>query len=76
MKEDEDVELFVQGLENDLLQAVIPKAWWKIILTTRLTPTLKGLIEDLQVDSAYDFEAVKAHLLHCVGQTPTGNFSI
>ena len=69
MRPTDNVELYVQGLENDLQQATIPRDRWKLILTTRLTPVLQDLVSDLQVDHTADFEDVKARLLDCVGQT-------
>ena len=71
MRPTNDVELYVQGLENDLQQATIPRDCWKFTLTTRLTPVLKDLVSDLQVDHTADFEDGKARLLNCVGQTST-----
>ena len=38
MRPTDDVKLYVQGLENDLMQATIPRDRRKLILTTRLTP--------------------------------------
>ena len=71
MTRHDDVELYIQGLENDLQQANIPLNRWKLILTTRLTPILKDFIRDLQADPAYTFADVKSRLLDSVGQTPT-----
>ena len=71
MTRHDDVELYIQGLENDLQQANIPLNQWKLILTTRLTPSLKDFIRNLQADPAYTFADVKARLLDSVGQTPT-----
>ena len=40
----DDVELCVQGLENDLQQATLPRDCWKLILTSRLTLVLKDFL--------------------------------
>jgi len=44
MTRQDDVELYIAGLENDLQQANIPLHRWKLILTTRLDPVMKDYI--------------------------------
>ena len=66
----DDVELYLQGLENELAQANYPRRKWKAVLTSRLSPTLKDLVADLQADSTSQFDYFKARLLDCMGQTP------
>jgi len=71
MRPTDYVEWHVQGRKNDLQQATIQRDCWKLILTTRLTPGLKDLVVDLQVDHTADFEEVKARLLDSERQTST-----
>ena len=52
MTDTSDVELYVQSLENELIQAGVPREWWKSLLTPRLIPVLKDHIGDLQAEPA------------------------
>ncbi len=70
MFESSDVELYLQSLENELIQANIPRGRWKSLLTPRLTPTLKEQIGDLQGNLESTYEDIKARLLDRAGLTP------
>ena len=71
MQKNDDVELYIQGIENELLQAGYPQDKWKAVLTSRLTPVMKELISDLQATPTTTFEDIKDRLLDCAGQTST-----
>jgi len=69
MTEGADLELYLQGLENEFTQANIPHDRWKSLVTPRLTPALKDHIGDLQADSSSSYQDIKDRLLDRVGQT-------
>jgi len=50
MTEKDDINLYVLALENEMCQAQLPVKRYKAALTSRLTPTTKELIVDLQAD--------------------------
>ena len=50
------VELYLHGLKNELARANSPRRNWKAVLITRLCPTLKDLVADLQADSTSQFD--------------------
>ena len=68
MTEGSDLELYLQGLENEFTQARIPGDRWKSLLTPRLTPALKDHIGDLQADPSSTYSEIKDTLLDRVGQ--------
>jgi len=47
ISERDDIELYHQGLKNELQQAEYLDNKWKAVLTARLTPALKDLVADL-----------------------------
>ena len=69
MTEGSDLELYLQGLENEFTQARISGDRWKSLLTPRLTPALKDHIGDLQADPSSTYSEIKDRLLDRVGQT-------
>ena len=69
MTEGSDLELYLQGLENEFTQARIPGDRWKSLLTPWLTPALKDHIGDLQADPSSTYSEIKDRLLDRVGQT-------
>ena len=60
------MELYLQGLENELQQAEYQRHRWKAVLTSHLMPSLKDLIADLQADPMSDFQDFKERLLDWV----------
>ena len=71
MYKSDDIELYIQGVESELRQTSYPQECWKAVLTSRLTPPMKELISDLQVDPHSTFLRIKNRLLDCAGQTST-----
>ena len=69
MTEGSDLELYLQGLENEFTQARIPGNRWKSLLTPQLTPALKNHIGDLQADPSSTYSDIKDRLLDRVGPT-------
>ncbi len=69
MTDDTDLELYLQGLENEFVQANIHRDRWKSLVTPRLTPALKDHIGDLQADPSSSYQDIKDRLLDRVGQT-------
>ena len=71
MSEKDYIELVIQGIESELQQEEISVERRKSILMTRLTPSLRDLVRDLQADHMTTFEEIKARLLDCAGITST-----
>ena len=69
MQKNDDIKLYIQGIENKLLQAGYPQDMWNAMLTSRLTLAMKELISDLQATPTVTFEDIKDRLLDCAGQT-------
>ena len=69
MTSNDEVELYIQSLENELQQANYPRHKWKAALTSRLTPAAKDFVTDLQADPMSDFSDFKERLLDCCGLT-------
>ncbi len=69
MTDDTDLELYLQGLENEFIQANIHCDRWKSLVTPRLIPALKDHIGDLQADPSSSYQDIKDRLLDRVGQT-------
>ena len=71
MRENDDVETFLERLELSLLQGNVDIDLWKPTLTSKFTSANLVHVSDLMQDPSATYETVKDRIILAVGRNPT-----
>ena len=71
MRENEDVETFLEALELSLLQGNVDIDLWKQTLTSKITSANLVHVSDLIQDPSATYETVKDRIILAAGRNPT-----
>ena len=67
LREGDDIEEYLIGLETELRQVDIPSEYWRSTLTSALTPAAKGLVQEYLADPSTTYDDIANDLQDAAG---------